>query len=154
MAEGSWFTASNFIIDGQQGGAVGAGAAALGGAGGGVPSSGGGGGGGWSMSRDEAEAMWKEAREIANDHDAQVREAERLARTQSPSEDFATTEFNKVGNEAWGRGAQSVVAQRDYWQSLADALGKALGHLQEADDEAGQSVGKSAGQDDSGGGVI
>lgn len=145
----AWFDAFDFIIDGQKGGALAGGAAALGGSGGG-----GSGGGGWSMDRDEAQDLWKEVSEIAKDHEQQVQDAGRLARTQSPSEDFATVQMNKIGNEAWAMGARSVTAQRDYWQDLADALGKALGHTREADDEAGRQVAKSAGQDESDGGVI
>ena len=139
------FTAGDFIIDGHRGGG--------GGSSGGGGGSAGGGGGGWTMSREEAMDAAKDAREIADDFEEQVQDAERLARTRGPS-DPASQAFTKVGNEAFAAGAEHVRAERDSWRSLADALEKALGTYEQADEQAGEDVGKSGGHDQSDGGLF
>ncbi|MBK1788513.1 hypothetical protein JHE00_29645 [Prauserella sp. ASG 168] len=129
------FNNMNFIVDGKS-------------------SSGPGAGGGFSMSREEAEAALEEARGVAADLAEQAEGAMELQQTQAPADDPATMGFNQVGLEAFGNGAQHVAAERDYWRSLVTALEKALGVYQEADEQAGQDIGKSGRQKDSGGGLI
>ncbi|WP_332307223.1 hypothetical protein [Saccharomonospora marina] len=100
------FHDANFIIDGKPSGQ---------------------GSGGFTLSRQEAEAALVEARQIADDLADLAEEAAELTQTRAPADDPASQEFNRVGVEAFEKGAAHVAAERDYWLSLVGALERALG---------------------------
>ncbi|EHR48599.1 hypothetical protein SacmaDRAFT_0290 [Saccharomonospora marina XMU15] len=127
------FHDANFIIDGKPSGQ---------------------GSGGFTLSRQEAEAALEEARGIAEELGELAREAETLTQTRAPADDPASQEFNRVGVEAFEKGAAHVAAERDYWLSLVGALERALGIVQRFDEQAGQEIGRSGGQDTTGGGYV
>ena len=111
-------------------------------------------GGGFELDVDTAEGLYREAVALAEDLREQAIVARSLRSTEPPAEDPASVGFNKVGAQAFEAGAQHVDAEWQFYQGLAEALGKALGVYQESDEQAGRDITIAGGENDSGGGYV
>ncbi|MBB4683725.1 hypothetical protein [Amycolatopsis jiangsuensis] len=154
-AAGSWLAGLDFNIIDAFGAATAAGSAVGGGAGaGGAAVST---GQGFTLSRDEATAMLKDAQGIRDDLAKMIPVAERLTHLSPPAADPASNGYNNLltgsGGQAgaFGYGLGHVQREHDYVGELISRLEKALGITQDSDSNATTDVNKAA---NSGGGMI
>lgn len=135
MAPVSWLSDVNFSIKDNPaapdsfagtGGALGAAAAA--------PSQ------GFSLTRDEAENMVRQAEGVLHDIEAMQAKARNLTRATPPARDPASIAFNTqlIGNGqgggAFGSGVEQLSREWEYLHELVQRLNKALGRTAETDD--------------------
>ncbi|MFD2415389.1 hypothetical protein [Amycolatopsis pigmentata] len=138
MAPAGWLSDVNFLIKDDQrapnslANAVGASP----GTGAGVSSQ------GFSLTRDEAENMVRQAGAVLSDIDAMLRKAETLTRVTPPAQDPASITFNTqlVGNGrdagAFGYGRGHLERERGYLAELVQRLNEALGNTTASDHAA------------------
>ena len=137
-----WLTGLSFtIMDGSGGG----GAAS----GGGAPAPS---GPGFTLSRDEAQGLLTKAKRVLDNTLSMRPGAERLTRLTPPAADPGSTGFNQQAVNSFTAGQQALDTTYQYMSELVSRLEKALGIVNESDDQAAAAV-KTVGNGDQGKGL-